>query len=730
MGCWLTYDIDLEPAQLPELLQLLFNTYPYYHDRESRQAVQQCLRTVFQGDTPYQALAGFVELVHKETQKPGIAPSNAFVLVEWSSLLLQELTGTPHWDRWGLQTVESNAQVLEICVGEYARSNVKHSALVVSRRGLRKVFSIDENKEKVIQDVVEVLSSKKSQPSSRNAIMLGVVAGVCARKPAAKEILSKNKSQIYSFYTREIIGSKALVPAHIAAGLGDFFESFVDHKDLLKEVVPALEKSLLRAPEIVLNDLVTPLFCSLPKTIDTSQMLSNNLLKSLLANVKSSNVIIRQGVLTAFKAVIANASDAAVVAKVAEEIVVPLKTGKLATPEQRTLHAEMIALLPISSDMATKTSTSLATIAGKEANEAALLAETKSLTQIAIWSVHNNEKLDKSVLDVFAKGVADKKVPIRRLWHSRLGDIFWAIEDESLLKSNLSTLAEAVMSPLIALWQEVLTNPLAAGQTGIIGAGYVFTALANSKLKAVESEKVSTALKKAQVAQQALIMDPKPSYLLNHRIYGKLTTEEEYLWFIRALASILPQIITHDPKSAIALGWSQAVLYSVCSSSIPPATRKIAVQTLSQMYISHPLQVSQIMIVGIWQWRDSLEAGDKEGASIASKTDNQNMHLVVKAICLPPSDSLRTSKPVDEAILHKQLIDLLILSRNNVLPRLSWIDMCLRVGIDPGQLARANEDTLLDNIVQRTQFSETVSLSFPGHIYLLTPHRIHKRHKW
>jgi hypothetical protein len=101
--------VEIRHALFPPLLQLLFKTYPYYHDRNSRRAVTRCIRAIFKSGAPPEALVGFVELVHAETLKGALAPSNAFVLVEWGSILLQELTGTDHWEKWGLQTIESNS---------------------------------------------------------------------------------------------------------------------------------------------------------------------------------------------------------------------------------------------------------------------------------------------------------------------------------------------------------------------------------------------------------------------------------------------------------------------------------------------------------------------------------------------------------------------------------------------------------------------------------------------
>jgi hypothetical protein len=666
------------------------------------------MRVIFSSGANPEALVAFVKAVHTETLKPGIAPSNAFVLVEWCSILLQELSGTIHWEKWGLETLISNAQALELCLGESSRSNVKHSALAVTRRGLRKVFSHNETRKRIIEEAVQTLATKGSQPSPRNAIMLGVIAGVCARKPEAKQVLSGKKSEYYAFYTREIIGSRTPVAPHIANGLEDFFVAFATKEDIEKEVVPFLEKSLLRAPEIVLNDLLTPLFQSLNDSIDLSTILRNNLLKLFLSSIKSTNATIRSGALSAFKAAILKSRELEIVAQISAEILGPLKSGKLSSADQRANYAEMLAALPVSKAFAKTSAQSLAAIAAKEANEAALSAETIALFHYVSWGVQNGIEMEKPVIDAVVKGISDKKNSPKRLWTVRLGDLLWSTSDREILRSKYSTLSEAVIPALLELWSEVITNPIAAAQSSLITTAYVFMAISNAKLRATSSSKVETALKKAQISRQALAMDPKPSFLLNPRIHGKLSNDDDFKWFIRALSSLSNEIATIEPNSAIAVGWSQAIIFCICSSSVKPTLRRYASHKLSELYLQNPAHVSNIIVAGLWRWRQSVESGEKDSAAGAAKTDNLNLHLVVKSICLPSADIKRLGGEVAESVLKEQMISMLILARPELLPRMNWIDLCLRVAVDPGDLSRASGDALIQQILDCTNFDEKV----------------------
>merc|ERR1719262_382120 len=127
-------------------------------------------------------------------------------------------------------------------------------------------------------------------------------------------------------------------------------------------------------------------------------------------------------------------------------------------------------------------------------------------------------------------------------------------------------------------------------------------------------------------------MEPKPSFLLNQRIYGKLSSVDEFIWFIRALASTSQGLATMDSSSAVATAWSQAVIFCICSFSVKPDIRNFGSRTLSQLYTREPAHISAIIISGLWRWHYCVESGDKDSAASIAKTENQNLHMVVKSI--------------------------------------------------------------------------------------------------
>lgn len=669
--------------------------------------MQRCLVSICkEGDADL--LTPLVAAIRQEVAKPGIATSNAFVLLEWCSVLSQNLAGTTHWEKFGKDVLLAEADALEKCCAPTSKAGVAQSALVVARRGFRKLVSIPESREKTITESVQALSAKNAQPSLRNALMLGVVAGVCSRKPESKPILEKLKGHYFTFYTREIIGSKTQVPKHLAAGLSDFFSAFVELEEFEKEVVLPLEKGLLRAPEIVLNDLITPLVESLPKEWDLSKILQGHLLKSLLSNLKSSNATIRAGAVTAFRVVADRCHDNDLMDKVTDEIVNPLKGGKLATAEHRILHCEMLLSTPMSASAAAKISAALPAPIGKEGNETALAAEASTLSKAVKTLLSESTEVPKAVNDAFAKGLVDKKLPARRVWVLSTGEVLKSFNSIDAQSVAVIKFAEAVLPPLFDTYNDVLSNPLKSSQDGTISAAYVVCSIGEVSLQNESSQKLSALFNKFSIPKQCLQQEPKPSFLLNPRVYTKLSSDDDTRWLYRALAAVAASI-PEPPTSAVASAWTHAFLYVICSPTISPKLRKEAAEALTKVYESGPEKFGEVVVNGIWNWIQAAETGDKESAPVLARADNSNLHVALRSICVAPTDSESADMDPKKGQLGKQMCSLLVLARPRIIPRVAWIDLCLKLGLDPGELAKEYEKHMLEEVIKRSEFSQPVS---------------------
>ncbi|KAH7118939.1 translational activator [Dendryphion nanum] len=706
-------DEALSSSDLQFLLELLFETYPLYDDRESRRAVGRVLLAFVDAESPYAAAAlpAIIKFLKQESAKTTISHTNAFTLVEWCSILLQQFAKVPQqWSKYGLDVALANAKLLETCMGiqgSRRAGRLQETALMVTRRALRRIFKEESIREDALSKLVASLTAKASSPVAGNAVFLGVIAGVSSRLPAIKPLLEPHKKEYYAFYVREIIGSKTQLPNHLSNALHDFFDTFPTLEELQKEVIPPIEKALLRAPEIVLNDIVSPLILALPASFDLSGILFGNLLKPLLSNVKSTNPTIRAGVVRTFEALASRSQDDTLVGKVADEILNPLKQNKVTTADQKVIHAQMLGSLKNSVSLSQKIPAGLAPVALKEPNEPAVVAEVSSMNTHLTFGIANNVPLDKVVTDAFIKGLADKRVPVKKLWAVRAVSLWWDLAPEQLSQPDIQAFCQATLPKLVDIWQEVIANPIPASQSGLVTVGHYVTALLLSRIHNSSDTKLTTIYKKSDAVSQSLAVSPKPSFLLNPKVYSKLSATEDIEIALRALVSVAPWLTEDGTSDEARDAWSQAFIFFITASSIPSKAKTAARRSLTSTYVEFPTAVSKILVAGLWSWYKYIEQRDKDSAATAAKTGTSELSAVLNSFCLSPSVLKKQSSTVSKDVLKQQGIDILVIARPEIIPRTSWIDLCLRMELDPGDLVRDHLTECINLITQATTDKDT-----------------------
>lgn len=664
----------------PEVIESLYQTYPYYNDRSSRRVVQACFEA-FLANTHYaSSISTIGERLSEEALKTGLAPSSAFVLVELGSIFL-----TKAWKQSGPQLIRGYARVLDLCILS-GKKTVQHSAIVVARRTIRYLCG-DAAK---VTALVTQLTSKDQALEFREASLLGVIAGVCARKN--KDALVENISRYYAF-CREILGSRAAVPPHIIPALADFFRDFITSEAFLLEIIPTLEKALLRAPEVTLG-LLPPLVQFL--RFDLAKLLEV-LLKPLLANAKSNNANVRNGALEGFNSLVRGSRQGdQALDKVATELSSSLL--KATVVDQRLIYAQMLRCLPplpFKSVMKP-----LAQAAGKEANEAAVDAEVSALiaqistlpleTSTEAGALRKGLDLDsdacKTLIETFNKGLTDKKPTVRKIWVLGFAELMFHFREQVYRKEGipvqhktvLSAIIDSISPKLFQVLDEIVQNPLAAGHLSaaafaIIGISRIMLAF------------TTTFASKARTSHTAM------STLLNPRVYTKLSAPKDLVWVVRALVVWCDEISKPDSSNDIKDVWAQAFIYCISAAGTPIDVRKEACAVLTEVYCKAKVVVSQVISDGMWNWLRHLEKAEKDTAAMAAKTESSNLFLAVRSLSPP-------SKSSDVVSLQEQLINMLVLCRPELLPRVHWIEICLRVGQDPGLLASSQAERCLARI--------------------------------
>ncbi|KAJ5668883.1 eIF-2-alpha kinase activator GCN1 [Penicillium macrosclerotiorum] len=677
-----------------DVLTLLFQTYPLYVDRPSRQAVQQCLRTLLRSPNAAEHVKYLTDKLRAEAGKPGLAPASGFVLLEWCCILLQQVSedsATPL--AIVLDLVVVSAKALENCFAHTPKPAVRQSALRVTRRALRAVFSCPTWGEDAVRQSVARLTADAAA-GSKNALLLGVVSGVCARLSTKKPILEESKKAILAFYTKEIVSSKAVVPAHVADGLSDFFTSFVTAEDVATDVVPPMEKSMLRAPEVILTGVIPPLCAALPEEIDLSEIVQSRLMKHLLSSMKSNNAVIRQGAADSFRSLLSRCKNDGLVLKIASEIVSPMKTHKITAPEHRVAYAQAIAAIPSSVDVSKDTIKGFCPLFTRESNEAALEEELKAFGKHLAFLIQSTVKIDDDIINAIVKGISDKRVPFRKIWQLSVGEVLWESDVTSLKHAEIEPLVSKFFAKMKDMFGEVASNPLPSAQSGALSSAYIFLALFQ-RISDIEGSEKS--IWEDKVAQ-AMTMGSKPSFLLNPKVYSKLGAQAELQWFVRALAAVTSITKFSDVEDVAKTAWAQSFIYAITGPSVTTKFRERATETLSRVYMKDVTSIGDVTVKALWGWLYSTRTAEKESAAVSAGPGSERLlYLVLRSLC--PTSSVKEESGATSEI-ENQLLNILVLSRPEMIPNASWIDLCLRTGTDPGSLVRSRPADCVHQLVR------------------------------
>ena len=672
-------------------IEYLFRTYPYYEDRPSRKVVRDFL--CFDNFYPPQTSA-LINLYERECSRQGTAASNALVLVEWGSKILQHYADKPSdFKKIGPTIIQAHAQALEACLRprERTKESFKRTALRVTKRAILAVSSCQG--ETAVKDILQALISKDHGIGQRAAPFLGAVGNACA---AQSSLLEPSKSQIYAFYTREILGSRTQVPPHIASGLNDFFTNFATLVDIRLEVAPGLERALLRAPEVVLNDLITPFARSIPQDIDLASILSDSLLKPILAHVKSQNESIRNAAVSTYLSLVAHCLAEDPLSKIVEQLLSILSQSKV--PVERQSISQMLEGTPNSISRSANICKTLTPITAKETSERALEPQIASLFKSVIH-LPSSSNILSAVSDLATKGIRDKKPSIRRLWVLKTGDFIWSrISKNPRTDDQADYFLRTVLSSLQEGLEEILQNPMAAAQNGLVVVALILTALL-PQLKTTEQVVEKSIIRRIESLITAEIYNvSRTSFLLNHKIYSKIDPRD-FPWLIRALSSCCDDLSGAPLEAQTA--WGEAVIFTIVSAGLSHGLRDSAAMTLTAAYIRNPKFVAEATTHALWKWHDDVTTERKETPASSSRTGTNRLNLVLHSIC-PTSKTLSSvSDTVQEEYVQGQLINLIVLCRPEIIPGAHWIQLCIRMGQDPGLLAQTRYLDCLKQIDKR-----------------------------
>ncbi|KAL8974279.1 MAG: hypothetical protein Q9197_001482 [Variospora fuerteventurae] len=574
-------------------------------------------------------------------------------------------------------------------------------------------FYHDRPSRRAVRDCLQVLLFHEKYPDAFHHVItfFAAEASKSGLPPSSAFVLVEwgslliiqcsNGKDLWENYGKRLV---VLHAQHLVAALEDFFSTYITMDDMEKDLAPAIEKALLRSPEVVLNDLISPLIKSLPGAIDMAPFLADRLAKPLLSNMKSSNAKIRDGASATFTNMILNSKAETSLSKVVDEVLTPLAASKLTTAEHRILHARILANLGLPSIRSETICRDLATIAAKETSEGALAAELQALSHhlclLLQASPQSHGTCFKTCRETACKGLSEKKPALRKAWVLMIGDVIWRTKTISDTP-EVRMFVETVTPKMLEIYQEVISNVLPATQSGLVIAGLVLTALCTYIMSILGTSALSTSVRKTQIYESACLSEAKTSYLLGHRVYSKLTASEDIRWAIRALVVYSHYIPSAPNHSILCDAWAQAFIYFITATAVPHALRTEAAAALRECYLDQPSRVAKYVIQGLWSWQNQLFTEQQDCPAASAKSGNGRLNTVVKSICAQ-ADDMKLNASMWEGVLQDQLVGMIVICRQPLIPHVSWIDICLGTGKDPGNLVRAAGEQCLAEIKSQT----------------------------
>ncbi|KAF3922117.1 hypothetical protein ABW20_dc0110612 [Dactylellina cionopaga] len=685
---------EITSKDVSPVVNLLVQTHPYYADRKSRGIVRECLLSLYKNAEISKPSQDLIKVAIKnESLKRSVAASSRFVILEWSIQLLRQVTLNPdQFSSYADSLLASAAALIDELSQPEVRPGLRNSAKSALQIAFRYIAGSpdipEENKTAYIQHMIKTLTAKSSTPNRHNGTILGILLNVLSKSSSLRyAVESELKTDVYNFYIREFLSSRTPVPHYQASSLAIFFKEFCTIEDFEGQILPAVDKSLLRSPEIVLTGVFDPLVESLDKNLDLAKPLKEKLLKRFLDSIKSTNIAIRAGALSGFQTTAKRCSDEPLLSSVAEEVLAPLMSGKTTSVEQKVAHAKMLAALPNIKSIAAKVPKEMVQLISKEKNDLAVEAFYEVMLEHYVDGLLNGHVTsDSVVVKKIQDGLSDKKPNIRKSTAFKVGNLLLSSKKEGEISDEIAKFGASIEQQLVDIYNEVSTTPLPAAQSGLLGGAYVYPALLFDGIL------LGKALGKTEVVKQSFAVPPKLSLFLSPRLYTKLVSEDDHRWALRALVGLTPYTFK---ENATGEAWAQTFIFFICGGSQPAGFRRDAVPTLSRTFALDPENVGTAIVLGLCDWIKSLEEPEKDSPSIGSKGTLSDVGKTLKATLITKANSL----DIPSEAIELQLINALVISHHGLLYRSAdWITLCQQLSIDPRALVEKYSDRLLDEI--------------------------------
>lgn len=406
---------DIEKAELQEVTFVLLNTYNFYQDTDSRNAVLEALLRISKVDGRF--LSYYVEFIKKETSGTTLAITDYLTLLQWINSFNIELAKAKNLK----ESCVALQEKLFVNCTEY-EGKTKHLDRVTKS-------AITATKTSIVNTLLED-DTYMDLIINQDCLALFGVLNLAAielipKKPSMLEKFKSHESKVLNTFINLVLLGKKAPSKFEVEGFGPCVETLVNEDNFGTLLLPAIEKAILRSSENSFG-IVLPIFF---KNLQIQITPSPKLLSSIISGVKSQKEHVRNGASQTLALLIEKSKD-----DISDEIIKAIKM---------TTNAESKSLLIkslLKSTKSEKVLDSLLPLASKEQNETSL----GSLVDVFAYHAFKANKFDDNIAKTFITGFKSK---VKRVWFVEYGKHALGKEQPDFTTVFNDTLSEIEKSP-------------------------------------------------------------------------------------------------------------------------------------------------------------------------------------------------------------------------------------------------------------------------------------------
>lgn len=655
---YLTKSEKVDNTSITEIQSVLLKHYSNFLDLKSIKLSTEILSLTFH--TNKESLVKFVQAFNKfATKHKSLAFNDLTVLSTWIDSIVSNFAKDEIYSKLIQDIIQSQIFIFDSIYTQKTDDDSKHkirirNSIEKSTRGALTHLSNDQ-----IAQYFKILTSDTESSIDAIITLVGLIS------LNSSSITEEERISVIEYYKKVVLASK--LPLSNAPGLDAFFNKFCTQEDFKDSILPSLEKSILRSPDLALS-LSKHLFKALPSTFDLPKyFVESKLMSQIISSYKSSKENVRDLALENFGIAVSYESTEKTLTTVVDELLKALKS--LSATDQKALVAKSLTLIPSNYEaVSNKIVSSLLNYVAKDQNEVSLNELLSAYFKHFLSSFQNGWATSNDAKSAALKGFKDPKLQLRKLWFTTLGSTLQSFG----LSEQLTHFLSENFAAFVSSSEEVFNNP--TNNFKGITIPYVVSFIAGL-IKGAEG--------RDDFFAKALADDNKPSVLTNPRVYSKFTTTYEKSWFVKALFAATKNV----QVSSVDFGkaWTVFILSNDSASEL----RNENIDLLSKAYLLNQ------KVIG-----DSVISALQDYFLRSDQADEYNLNINISRSI----GALRAIAPleekVDKDILIQQLSDVIVVAHHKSLTdsAFSWISLVLSSNIDPGLVAKLNHKTIISSL--------------------------------